>query len=80
MNPAALDALIGAEKSVWGNATPSKIYLISRKSPAPTGDRERLVQLYGDLAEQEKSHVPVVPVKNDGPINDTQERLLASLL
>jgi dTMP kinase len=78
-----LDAMIELELKGWGGAEPAVAFLVTRRSPLREEcSDERWRQLrdaYGELAQEQTRRHPVEIVANEGPLDQTLERVLRTL-
>lgn len=74
-----LNQLIQAELSAWGRIKPTTIFLVRRQIPLRNETLEawsRLALEYERLAASESTNCHVVPIKNDGSLEDTLAALV----
>jgi len=77
---ATLAAMIDLEKRVWRKIKPANVFLVTRHTSKSSETRNRLEQLYAQLARKEARFVSVTRVRNDGAIEEAQKQILSSQL
>lgn len=79
-SPEVLQALISAERLVWGRWVPSIVFHVTRCCPLrnePIETWEALRNEYDSLARQEAENYPVFILANDGTLTGTVEHALS---
>ena len=75
-----LDALVQVERLHWNDVQPDAVFLIDRSNDSFDSDnRVKLREGYQVLFDKEKSRYPVHRVMNDGPVDESVDRLLEAL-
>ncbi len=78
-DPTSIESVINIERHHWRDIRPSVVYLVKRKVPVTplydSGEWNKVADLYDGLAQREKGSCPVEVIGNDGPIDETFERL-----
>jgi dTMP kinase len=74
-----LDAMIGAEKTLWAAREPEVLFLIDRSNGPTNEEKEELRDAYRKLYAAEHSRYPVRLIRNDGSINDSVREIIAVL-
>jgi dTMP kinase len=80
----ALNHLIAAEQSVWGEVKPSAAFFVDRESPIDRDDEDLTVwrhlrEEYALLASRESSGYPVFTIKNTASLTDAVNVAVASI-
>jgi TusA-related sulfurtransferase len=84
LNPALLQALIGAEKVSWHNVQPSALFLIETEEPRARESEDittwlALKKSYQELAQQEHSEHLVLAIANTAVLEKTMCKVAESL-
>ena len=77
-----LDAMISVELAAWGAITPTRIFLVTRKTPLrpePEALWQRWKGLYDELAVEQQHNAVVARIENDGTLSAVLERIRVTL-
>jgi thymidylate kinase len=83
INKKLLDSMIDVELAAWGAVTPTAIFLIQRDTPLrpePLELWQKWTQLYEHVSSQQRRWVRVVPIYNNGTVEEAIGQLTDALV
>lgn len=82
VNRRTLDAMIAVELAAWGSVKPTRLFLVTRRSPLRPEPEElwkKWKELYDDLASEERRSIPLSVVENESSVEAALADILANL-
>ena len=79
-DPQILDALISAERQLWGDAQPDMVFLVDRATPeSDTEWLNRVRTVYEEIADRERGKYPIERIENNESVRAALDLMLDHL-